>query len=1684
MGVLTRTFSLCVALMLSMAAPADAQGITPLGKVVSNTAQVSFDHSSGPHTLYTNPADFTVVARPTPSTIEFFRYSPNAPDHFKARINGSDYSPEGEIHNATFKPIGAPVTTGGNVLDFSGDVPLVAAETYFSGELMVLRVIDLGQNGDRQQIETLVITVTTDGGDQICLRLYESGADTGHFYGYVPSTPQASAQNDDRLTAPKETKLTARYVDAFDATEVSVDTALVDPFGRLFDSLSGELIDGATVTIVDDATGAPAQVFGVDGVSAYPATLISGGVVTDAGGTVYQLEPGEFLFPLMAPGRYRLLIEPPGGYVFPSGLSAPDFESLANAPFEIIEGSFARAFTVEATGPLNFDVPLDTTGGLTVLKRSGQTRAAVGDFVSYSVEVENRAEGTSPLRVRDILPVGMRYEDGSARLDGEPVSDPEVSASGRELIFDAGLIAPGGRNTLSYVVGIGAGTPTGSAVNSAAAISPMGQVLSNVAEAEIQIEEDFLRSQLTIVGRVSENACDGNEEWARKIGRRTGVAGVRLYMETGEYVVTDEDGLFHFEGVEARTHVVQLDRATLPKGLEPMSCEENSRYAGSAFSKFVDASGGTVWRADFYLKRTGQDNAAIEAEAAPASQKPETIYDQSWLEQAGTGSQWVYPDTRLTPSLQSVNLGIKTPFLSRVALRINGRQVPATNIHSRLTSSDNRVELHRWRGVDISLGENRVEAVITHQDGSQETLSRSIWFIAEAQRARLVDDQSVLVADGRTPPVIAVRMEDAEGHSVHPGRLIEFDVDDPYRLIREAQLEERAPVAANTIEATGITVGEDGIARVELEPTLITGRVRVRVPLKGGRIEEITAYLQPEKRDWILVGLAEGTLGLEERDGPGGLSAEDTLRDGRLAFFAKGMIKGDWLLTLALDTAKRRGSEDDAVFDRINPNAYYTLYGDRTWQNHDAESQYPLYVKLEKGTAQLLFGDFNTDMSDTELGRYNRRLSGLRGVHEGENLSVTAFGAETNQGFVKDEIAADGTSGPYRLSVAPIVRLSEIITVETRERARADNVLNMRRLERFVDYELDYETGELLFRGPVNATDDAFNENVIVVDYETFSDAERNLTYGGRAAWHTRDKRVEVGVSHVHEEGRANLPGAQSEVTTLDATLKLTQQAEIHAEVARSRRKPGEDGEASQTADAYLVEAIHQTEAVTFSGYVREEQAGFGVGQTGTNTNGLRRYGLLGNARIGETNNAETGERATRSITGQAYREEALGSGETRSVAEAGLQHSGPLLTASAGLRAVNETLNSGPRESLLATGTLSRAFPEIGLTVSASQEQPLGSDNADEVSLFPQRTILGVDKLLTQRATLNLRHEITEGENASGSNTIAGISYTPWTGGRLTGTLNQLTQDSGKRLSATVGVDQTFQITDKWSASLGLADRSQIDGDGAPADPLADAAVSPLADGLRSPLTLDESFTSAYAGIAYRDAATAGSLRGEMRETAQSQRFAVILGGAREASETLSFAGTSRYQSEVSELAGERRSVDTRLAAAWRPRDDGPIIFNRLDLKQDNVVGEFDTWKVVNNFGLNTHLSDATQAAIYNGLKYTDASFGDFEATGWTYLLGGELRHDLTRRFDIGINGSVIHTSATDTTQWSLGPNVGFSPKQNVWLSVGYNVTGFEDRDFQAAEYTRQGVFIKLRFKFNEQSLDWMLDKVSPDGR
>jgi hypothetical protein len=105
-------------------------------------------------------------------------------------------------------------------------------------------------------------------------------------------------------------------------------------------------------------------------------------------------------------------------------------------------------------------------------------------------------------------------------------------------------------------------------------------------------------------------------------------------------------------------------------------------------------------------------------------------------------------------------------------------------------------------------------------------------------------------------------------------------------------------------------------------------------------------------------------------------------------------------------------------------------------------------------------------------------------------------------------------------------------------------------------------------------------------------------------------------------------------------------------------------------------------------------------------------------------------------------------------------------------------------------------------------------------------------------------------------------------------------------------------------------------------------------------------------------------------------------------------------------------------------------------------------------------------------GAKYVNEQIEGQRFRGFTDLIATEMRYDLTRKLDVGLHGSVLHTWNSGQFDYSAGASIGYSVMDNTWISLGYNLVGFEDDDFSSANFTAQGFFLHFRIKFDQQSV------------
>jgi uncharacterized repeat protein (TIGR01451 family) len=1037
-----------------------------------------------------------------------------------------------------------------------------------------------------------------------------------------------------------------------------------------------------------------------------------------------------------------------------------------------------------------------------------------------------------------------------------------------------------------------------------------------------------------------------------------------------------------------------------------------------------------------------------EESGMPSSQK------EPPLESLRKGYAMLLPEKGFAPAIPATKVSIQHEPGQSVELTLNGVPVSKLNFAGEAKNASGTVAVTRWAGIDLVDGANQLRAVIRNADGSKaKGIRRTIHFSGGPIRAEFVEELSTLVADGQTQPVIALRLFDRSNKPARAGVVGRFRVEAPYRSAWDEENDRKNSLVEIGTRNASYRVGSDGVAYIDLAPTTQTGEVTVVLPFENYREQEVRAWLKPAARDWILVGFAEGTAGYNtlSDNTAAALDAgheEGYYDEGRVAFFAKGSIKGEYLLTLAVDSARDRDLTRDRFDTVIDPNAYYSLYADVSEQRFEAASQRKLYVKIERQQFYALFGDFDTGLSVTELTRYQRRFNGIKSEYRGSNVGYTVFAAETDQSFNRDEIRGDGTSGLYRLSNAPIIANSELVRIEVRDRFDSGVVLSTQTQARFLDYNLDTLDGTLYFKKPIPSRDLDFNPVYIVVEYESVAAGTEDVVAGGRGSVRFDDNSVEVGISHINDSTQ----GAEAELTGVDLRWQVNDQTVLKAEVANSNASvAGVDKDGS----AHRVELEHNGDKVDVRAFISEVDEDFGVGYQSAAELGIRRVGVNARAKMGEQFAFE----------GEAGWQQNLQNDAIRNVARGLLRYNRDDFTARFGLSHAEDKFDDGETNTsdLVELGLSKKVFDnKVNLRVDGSTAIGADASNVD----FPSRFVAGADYRVADGVDVVAEIEDAQGRDLDATMTRLGVRATPWSRAQVNSFLTNEETEFGPRLFANLGLIQGFQLNENWIIDVGV-DRAKtlIDSDARQFDPNRE-----LSSG-----SLNEDFMAAYAGAMYTSELWSANARLEMRDSDSEDRISMLMGWYRQPNvgHGLS-AGLTVFQAE-NILGNELNQANLKLGWAYRMADSKWSFLDRIDLVFDRAATSTDeqqSWRLINNFNANRRISAASQLSLQYAFKYVHSEFDGDGYTGYTDLVGLDYRHGFNDRWDAGVNTSIYHSYQSSVMDYGFGVDVGYNVGRNMWLTLGYNFTGFDDKDFEQARYTAAGPFLRFSIKADQRLL------------
>ncbi len=569
--------------------------------------------------------------------------------------------------------------------------------------------------------------------------------------------------------------------------------------------------------------------------------------------------------------------------------------------------------------------------------------------------------------------------------------------------------------------------------------------------------------------------------------------------------------------------------------------------------------------------------------------------------------------------LAAATITLRYPIGSAIDLKVNDQSVSPSLIGRTETDKTKGQITQTWYGVALQSGDNQLTATAP---GLPEATTR-ITVRGSIAKLTLSTAETRVPADGRsTITVTGTLLDDRNTRSnsdvlvtltPSAGGFVEADADSaqPGYQVRASHGEFRANLRsatqAQTVRIQAKLGSLDAFTQVQFEtslrPSIATGVVDLRFGKRG-------LDYRGSFRDFLPPG--------QPKSQPTGYEFSSSG-----AVFATGKV-GDWLVTGALNTDRPLNQTCDGANSLFRSVQFceqaYPVTGDSSQREVLTPSTDRLYLKLERSSAfghdYAMWGDYNTEEFATASQQFtatSRQLHGFKANANIGNLQLSGLYATNIQGFQRDSLAPDGTSGTYILSRRLILNGSETLSLELEELNRPGTVLNRKSLNRGQDYDIDYDRGTINFRQPILRTelDEAGQILVrkIVVTYQYDNDAEdtkdANLI-AARARYHLSKLAGQeswIGASYLRErqgDRQFDLYGADALVTFKGGSLI--------AEYARSRNISDLVGTIS--GSAYRVEAQGQiNNATQLRAYYRHTDPGFANNATISFVPGQTRYG-------------------------------------------------------------------------------------------------------------------------------------------------------------------------------------------------------------------------------------------------------------------------------------------------------------------------------------------------------------------------------------------------------------------------------------------------------------------------------------------
>ncbi|MBD1877777.1 hypothetical protein [Coleofasciculus sp. FACHB-T130] len=905
-------------------------------------------------------------------------------------------------------------------------------------------------------------------------------------------------------------------------------------------------------------------------------------------------------------------------------------------------------------------------------------------------------------------------------------------------------------------------------------------------------------------------------------------------------------------------------------------------------------------------------------------------------------------------------------------------------------------------------------------------------------------------------------------------------------------------ISANTLSANTLETYTQVEFITNLRPSLVSGVVNLRIGPKGTNFwGPRREFLNPDTID------------------------EGTNIDLSAAVFATGKV-GEWLLTGAYNSARPLNQTCDGITTLFRGPQFceqqYPIYGDSSTVDYLTPSKDSLYFRLERTSPvfgaepdYVMWGDYNT----TEFARASqlfsatsRQLHGFKGNYNLGNLQITALYSPDVEGFQRDTVAPNGTSGYYFLSRRLLVPGSESVFLETEEINRPGTVTSRKPLVRGPDYEIDYDRGTLLFRRPIFATRfDPFGvtqvQRIVVTYQHEGVDSEETNIYAGRAQYNFSqdlNRQAWVGGSYFRQD-----EGLQDfELLGADFLFPLGNSGQIVGEYARSAHNSPFNGDVN--GNAYRLEAYGAiAKSILARAYYRSVEENFSNNATTSFTPGQTRYGANIAAQLSQTTSLTAGyDHEVNFGTAPLERVEFFDIFNPQPQPTPGEKVDNSLTTIRAGilqkfgasdlsLEYVNRSRDDriGDTFDSNASQLVSRLNVALNdaLTFRAQNELNLGNSSD---ALYPDRTTFGLDWAVMEGVALRLAHQFVD-TRVFGRNSITSLdTLVEQKLGENTSITGRYSIISGFN---TITGQGAVGLNHRWVVAPGL--RVHLGYEHIFSDLFSRTAAGPrfeqpYATG-QGASALGLSGGDAYSvGVEYTDNPNfQASARFEHRTGSGGSN--TVISGAAAGKLSPSLTALVRYQQASASnqlLYALGDTMNVKLGMAYRnPNSDkwnGLLSYEYR--RNPSTIPE--TLLLGSGTGYRDHIiaAEAIYAPSWRWEFYgkyamrnstTDLA-NNFSNSSTVFLAQFRTMYRLGYRWDVAGEARWIGQPDTNFNETGFALEAGYYVTPDLRASLGYSFGSVDDRDFSGYR-SEGGVYFGLTLKVNELLGGFGRQKVSP---